>query len=208
MDDNDNIFNGWMQTGTVRRIEVPMYGNMPLVAEAAALQAEIDEAEKAASGTRTINQRSPIPALEAELDALYERLAESRSVWTVRALKTAEAREIAEKFPNPVSPKTIDAKATDAEAERYEARLQKFRHDYEVAETERNLRFVHHAVVEIKTANGSQSGISLEDLRSMFEAEYGRQRLTLLLEAVNKATTGDVAIERPTSPGESGSDRA
>jgi len=205
---DDSIFNGWMQSGTVRRIDVPMYGDMPLVAEIQAIEADIEEAKKGASKVQTINKVDPTRELEATLDAMYERLNESRSVWTVRALTTAEAREITEKFPNPISPKSIDAKATDAEAETYATRFQKFRHDYEIVDTERNLRFVHHGVVKIVTDGGEQAGISLDDLRAMFEAAYGRQRITVLLKAVNDATTGDVAIERPTLPGESGSDRA
>lgn len=202
-----DAFDEWMSSGTSRRGEVVLYGDLPLVDEYLDVQAKIEDLG-GDSAPVTINQRNPRGELEARLAEIGARLEESRSVWEVRALGTEEMVEIDNKYPVPVAPSAVGLKQSDAEWEVYERRFQAFRAKYEKAELERKLAYVHHGVTKIITTKGERSGITVEQLRKMHDAPGGRLRLQMLRDAVVNASTKQVSVPRPTSPGESGSDRA
>jgi hypothetical protein len=202
-----DAFDEWMSSGTARRGEVVLYGNLPLVDEYLEVQAEL-EALGDKSAPVTINQRDPRGALQERLADIEARLEESRSVWQVRALGTEEMVEIDNRYPVPVVPSAVGLKQSDAEWEVYERRFQAFRIKHEACELERKLAYVHHGVTKVVTAKGERPGVTVDQLRKMHDAPGGRLRLQMLRDAVVNASTKQVSVPRPTSPGESGSDRA
>lgn len=200
----------WIESGTVARRTVTIYNDPALASEYEALAARLAEAEAAESDDteRTMDEAPESVAILAQIEALWERWQASKSTWTVRALSGDEARAIVDRHPVPDAPaKPLDT-APAAEKAAHAAAVKAWLRESDRVSAERNLEFIATAVVEVTTNRGTVHHVNVDTLRRMRSRPHGHHRIEQLVTAVNEATQGDVEIPRPTSPGNSGSDRA
>ena len=203
-----DIFDDWLESGTVRQITVEIQ-NDPAVVDAFAIlekrRAEIEA--NATAGEYSRGETDPLAEIEAAEDVLMERWNAGKSEWTVRALTPAEAKAIAKAHRDPSPPQMLPKAAPAAFKAKWEAERDEWLEASSETTLTRNLHFIAKAVVKVKTAKGERASVTVDQLRAMYAREYGPRRAELLLNAVNAATQGEVEMPRPKSPRHSTSDQ-
>lgn len=212
-------FLTWLSTGTTRRETVVLFSDQAGIAELQKLWAEQADIEKRldamddGAGPRqvAIGERSPRRTLEAELAALEERIEEveervdaSRSVWTIRPLRSEEIDEIDDALPKPIMPRpTQEQQSNDKAKKRFESLFTAWTKAASAVDVERILTKLAKAVVSVETPNGKLDGITVAHLQAMEQAEYGNQRITMLEQALTRASTLEKELSRPFSSSDS-----
>lgn len=213
----------WIESGTIGRRQVTIYNDVA----AGDRLVEIDErltelgyggdADPEADGPLAGSSTPEVTALLAEAEQVRERLADSKSVWTVRALAEDEVEDTFDPdkggVPEPKLPIPPPEKAGRKAQEDWVDRVNAHRKAVAAAEAERRLRMIAAAVIAVETSRGRverDAGddpiMSVDQLRSLRSRPHGGQWIARLYEAVDAATEGDVEVPRPTSPGRSTSD--
>lgn len=199
----------WIETGTVAHEQVTIYANRALAGEFTALERRLTAAQAAAeTGDQTLEESGDVARILEQMEDLYARWEASKAVWTVRALSDDEVRDIYAAHKTPTAP---DKPPADAPADVHRAHkgaVEMWTRAVQLATDERNLHYIAAAVTKVETAKGATSTVTVEQLRRMRHRPHGAQDLTRLIDAVNRATQGDVEIARPTLPASSRSDRA
>lgn len=193
-----DLFDDWLESGTVRHIDVELQNDPSVVDEYQALQKRRAELEGSPEADeRSIGDTDPLTEIEAAEAALMDRWEAGKSTWTVRALTPDEAKAISRAHRDPEPPQMLP-KAAPANAK---AKWEKDRDAWREAAGEttltRNLHFIAQAVVKIKTVKGERGSITVDQLRAMYQREYGPTRIEKLLVATNQATQGEVEMPRP-----------
>lgn len=212
-----DVFDDWLKTGTIGRRTVTIYADVEAGKRLAEIDQRLTELTAAADDTDapvdaplSASTAPEIAELEAEAEVLLDRLEDSKSVWTVRAVSqdeveatyTAERGVVSPKMPVP-PPQGAAQKVQERYAENFRAYAER----NEQARKERRLHLLVIAVETIETARGTREGVTLEQLHALQARPHGQQWIDTLYQAVQAATEQDVEPPRPTSPGRSGSGR-
>ena len=212
-------FLTWLSTGTTRREKVTLFSDQAGIAELQKLWEQQDEltnrlealGDDPTAGQVAIGDRSPRRALAAEIEAVADRIEEleevvaaSRSVWTIRPLRSEEIDEIDEALPRPAMPRpTQEQQSTDKGKKRFEALFAAWAKAAAVVDVERILTKLAKAVVSVEMPSGTVDGVTVSQLQAMEQAEYGNQRITLLEQALTRANTLEKEPNRPFSSSDS-----
>lgn len=196
---SDSVIDQWLESGTVRTEDVKLYADQAIMQEMHRLTTWREALEAEPKGQRAMGDTNPMKALEAAEAALWERYEASASTWTVRALTPAEVKKIREDFPEPLAPQMLPKAAPAKFKAAWEIERDQFIKDSETAAIERNLHFIALATTKVVTGAGEADGVTVAQVRGMREREYGPDRVGLLVNAINKATSGEVEMPRPKS---------
>jgi hypothetical protein len=208
--EDDFDLDEWLSTGTLAKRAVEIYNDPALVAEFDILSQRLTAAQAAnPSGAEETMAGGPVSDIIEEMHRLHARWEASKATWTVRALTEDEVRAIVDAHPDPVIPEIIRTPKKPGEvwsdeqlaagAAHLEAR--------EAVMTERNLAMIALAVTEVRTPKGVRRSVTIEQVRKLRSRPHGKAQATRLVQAVESATSGEVEVPRPTSPGRSDSDR-
>lgn len=216
-------FLAWLATGTTRRETVKLFSDQAGIAELQGLWAEQADlearleglGEEPAAGQRAMGEKSErrtveaaLAALDARIGEVEERVEASRSVWTVRPLRSEEIDEIDEALPRPAMPRPTQEQQTNEKAKkRFEEIFTAWAKASAVVDVERILAKIAKAVVSVETPAGNLDGVTVDHLRAMEQAEYGNQRIAMLEQALTRANTLEKEPTRPFSSSDSGSTR-
>lgn len=208
----DDAFDEWLSTGTLARRAVEIYNNPDLAAEYDVLAMRLAEAQAAApqDAEASIGDNDPVAAVLAEMEALHEKWQASKAVWIERAVEEHESKAIVDEVPEPPIPALLSGDKPEPGSPEHEARLaagQAYLAERERVITERNLRLIALATVEVRTARGVVKRVTVEQVRRLRGRPHGKQQTQRLIEAIESATSGDVEVPRPTLPGRSSGDR-
>lgn len=211
----DDIFEGWIATGTVRTEEVDLYADeaglkklAELYARQDELVAEIAQSEDDSQSTqRAVGEKSAVARLKKQLNDVEKQISEietrvdgSKSTWTMRALREEEIQEIKARHPLPSMPTpTQEQLTTDKGKARWEKIRQKYERDISAVNDARVLDEIALSCTSVETARGKSNGVSVERLHGILKAEYGGRRIAKLSNAKNRATNGESEIPRPFS---------
>lgn len=203
----------WLSTGTLARRSIEMFNNPDLAAEYDVLAIRLEDARQRAGdapeGEGTLGDESEVNAILAEMEELYARWQASKAVWTVRALLEQEIEAIGDEIPEPAVPDIIanptpEATTPDtAEYAAHQAAGRAWRAAHEAVIDERSIAMLALAVVEVRAAQGVVTSVTRDQIRALRGRPHGKAQATRLLNAVSSATTGEVDVPRPTSPGRS-----
>lgn len=221
---DDAIFESWLETGTVSRVPVKIFGDHEGVKLLTDLYDQQDKARKAVEEAaesptalqRAVGEQSELAALQArqaeidaEVEQMEERVARSRSVWMIRPLTIEEAEAIEAEFPVPPLPTpTQEQTQTDKGKKRWQQIVAKYQVDRAEVEAQRVIAEIAVACESIEAPAGTAAGVSRERLAAMRAAPYGSARIKMLNDAVKKAMDGEKEPERPFSSSSSESDPA
>lgn len=199
-----DIFDAWLESGTVRRVTVTLYNDPTL--EQAILDLEERRAEIEERGNeRTLGEKSPIAQLERDEEELLARLEASKSTFTVKALLDTDFDTAKDQFPEPEAPQMLPKAAPAKAKEKWARDRDLYVKAAAEAERERRLLLIAAAVERVETTRGTAAGVTVEQLRKMLDggkdhaewAAYGAYRLRVLWEAVQEARRGDVKVPAP-----------
>jgi multidrug efflux pump subunit AcrA (membrane-fusion protein) len=222
--EDDFDLDDWLSTGTLARRAVAIYNDPALAAEYDILAEQVEAAERAAvaglsaggaAAEAAMGDDTDLPELYEEMARLHERWEASKAVWIVRALVEDEVDAITKLHPDPEIPELIrvEKKPGEVWSEEQLAAGRQYREQRAAALTARNLAMIAKAVVEVRTPRGvrrttdTRPAVTVEQMRALRGRPHGEAQTARLLQAVESATTGEVEVPRPTSPGRSGSDR-
>lgn len=204
---SDNIFDEWLESGTVARQQVTIYADQAATEELDALQAELEALEKD-SAPRTISEPSRARALESRFEELRERWEASRITFTLAPIERDTIHRIFEKLPNPPEPPRAAQSAPKKVKEDAEKARRAWALEVDRQEAERVLHLLAESIVRVERPGGSASSITVEQLRAMRDAKYGVPRINRLWAAYQAVMAEAAELPTPTLPGNSGSGRA
>lgn len=196
-----DIFDDWLESGTVRQVEVEIQNDPAVVDEYEALQKRRDEVEKAPETIeRAVGDPDPMAEFDAAEQALMERWEAGKSTWTLRALNVDETDAIIAANPLRDQPKRLPDNAPEAARKKRDAEIAAWLKEAEAVELSRRIDMIAKSLVSIKTPKGSKSSITPEQLHAMYKKPYGSGRISKLFnEGVVPATQGEVQMPRPKS---------
>jgi hypothetical protein len=200
----------WLSTGTLARRAVPIYNDPALVAEYDVLAQQLTEAQGAVeSQDATMGDAGAMAEIYQRMAELHARWQASKATWTVRAVDETELKAITDAHPDPEIPAFMltPKKPGAVWNEEQLAAGAKYREEREAALTERNIAMIALAVVEVRTPRGVVRSVSVDQIRKLRARPHGKVQTQRLIDAIASATSGEVEVPRPTSPGRSDSDR-
>lgn len=212
-------FDEWLRTGTVRRETVDIYFDQEAVQDCLDIAAEIEALD---SRPKTINEASGAVALQERWDEANARLEASKATFTLMPLSRDVVLPIFEQFPLPKPPAnpahewqgkgepTTDAERKHREAleAKFQAAREKFAAEYEAAEAERVAQLLSASIVSVERGGETVDHLTVEQIKQLRDAPYGVARVNRLWKAYEAVHQEVTEIERPTLPGNFGSDRA
>lgn len=204
--EDDFDLDAWLSAGTLARRAVQIFNAPHLAAEYDILAARLAEAETAASSEDiTIGTMTAVQAIHAEMAELADRWEASKATWTVRALTEDEIRAIYEEHPDPEVPELIRKKRAPGEVwdDEQRAAADAFVAARDECVNDRNLAMIAAAVVEVAAGGRTRHSVTVDQVRKLRARPHGKEQAQRLLAAVESATTGEVEVPRPTSPGRS-----
>ena len=138
-------------------------------------------------------------ALQARIDECEARVEPSISKWTVRALTRAELRDISVEYREPLAPVMPPKSAPKAVKEAWEADRDAWLVQATALGEARVLAEIATAVVSVETATGVLDAVTIDQLRALLDAEYGDDNITALSNAVKSASKSERDVSRPFS---------
>lgn len=198
MSDHDDVFNQWLNSGTVAQRSVDIYSRPDLFARYESL-ARQHEAAAAVEKAGEKSLGSPgTEAIEAQMEELYQEWRASKMTWFIRALNASEIDEVrdASNYPEELGK---DASEEDKKA-------------FEKAEREArdtsNVLTVAKAVVKIENPDGEviRDHVSVDEMRAM-RVQLGDTQVMRLVAAALVASTQEVEMPVPFSSRNSKKDR-
>lgn len=186
-------FGEWLESGTIKRREVPLYADAAIMDEMVALDARIQQVEAQEkrdreNGDRSFADKSLLEDLQAEAEALWERYEASKSVWHVRATTPAERDEALNLFPSEDAPLMPHRSAPMAVKKAWEKARDEWKPRAAKAEMERRLLLLSKAVEKVEIGGNTITSVSVDDLRAMLNGAYGTERIDMLWRAVDEAS--------------------
>lgn len=193
-------FDEWLATGTVAKVEVPLYKDKDSLIryrEAAKLLREYRQMVAQDTGERSIGEDDDELELKAAAEEAWEQVEQSRETWTLRALSADEIKAIdaayqvspmPRKLPDnaPAKSQTVQQNKMRAWADEAAAIRQAAAADTIVA-----------AFVSIETSAGTVTSITAEQIQRMRALPGREPDITKLMAAITDATTND---EEPGTP--------
>lgn len=204
IDLSGDVFESWLESGTIRRVTVTLYNDPTLEADIAELEQRRAELEETGA-ERMLDEPSGLAQLARDEEALLERLEASKSTWTVKAILDTEFDKANAAHPEPEAPRTLPLAAPKKAKEQWVRDRDAYVQASAEAERERRLMLIAAAVERVETWRGTAHGITVEQLRKMLTggeqnaewAAYGAYRIKVLWEAVKEARRGDVKVPAP-----------
>lgn len=186
-------FGEWLESGTIKRREVPLYADAAIMDEMVALDARIQQVEAQEkrdreNGDRTFADKSMLEELQAEAEALWERYEASKSVWHVRATTPAERDEAFEMFPEEDAPVLPRGSVSEAAKRAWEKARDEWKVRALKSNNERKLLLLSKAVEKVEIGGNTITSVSVDDLRAMRGGAYGTERIDMLWRAVDEAS--------------------
>lgn len=190
-------FNQWLESGTIKRGTVDLYGDTAMMGDLEALSAKIakveaDEKEDRESGEWTASRKSKLPALEAEAEALMAKYDESKMVVHLRALTQGERDAVLDEVPDPeapVIPRQVNGmtkEAFEVAKREFEKRLPKYKRETANNEAERRIRLLAVAIEKVTVGGEDADAPTIDDLRALRAAQYGNERIDMLWAEVSR----------------------
>lgn len=183
----------WLATGTTRTAEVTLYADQVGVEKLLDLYAELDKLSKSPAGKqRAVGEKSRRTQVEKRIAIVEAEVAESRSVWTLRALTRKEIQVCLDMHPDP-EPDTLNPRELTGEE------LAEYRKGAAEAGALRTLELISKAVVSVEFASGTVDAMPVETLKQMLDAEYGDFRINMLNNARKDAGDAEKGMPVPKS---------
>lgn len=190
-------FNDWLESGTIKRGTVNLFGDAALMPELEALDAKIAKVKKAETEARengdwTASRKSELPALEAEAEALMAKYDASKMVVHLRALTQDERDAVLDEVPDPEAPSIprqvngMTKEAFEVAKREFEKRLPKYRRETAANEAERRIRLLAVAIEKVTVGGKDAEAPTIDDLRALRAAQYGNERINMLWAEVSR----------------------
>ncbi|WP_062077679.1 hypothetical protein [Demequina globuliformis] len=190
----------WLATGTVARVDVPIYNDPAVAAEAEALRverAEIEAALKDDSGEKSLTDTDPFADIDARIEAVSELFEASLSTWTMGAVSGDEWDAIEDAHPREPQPTKPPVGAPAPVAKKY---LEDFR-EWQKRDKERRLTVdiatVAASVLSVTQGDKTTTSVTAEHVRRLRSRPGGIPQFNRLLDAAIQATKGEVAPPLP-----------
>ncbi len=201
-------FLEWLESGTIARRQVVIFNDhqafeafVKVDERLAELghddRAETDQGKAKDAPLGGDPNQVEIDALLDERAALLARMDASKATWTVRAISQPEVESTFEVVPVPKRPMPPKDSAPQAVQDKFQERAQAWFLAQARAEDDRKLATLAIAVVGVETARGSVDSVSFDQLKAMRSRPHGAQWIERLREAVDAATSEDVAPPVP-----------
>jgi hypothetical protein len=183
----------WLATGTTRTSEVTLFADQVGVEKLIDLYTELGKLNKSAAGKqRAVGEKSRRVQLEKRIAIVEAEVAESRSVWTLRALTRKEMQACLAKHPDP-EPTTMNPRELTGEE------LAEYQRGCVEAGSMRTLELISKAVVSVEFASETVDAIPVDTLKAMLDAEYGDFRIRVLNNALKDAGDAEKGMPVPKS---------
>ena len=209
---DDLDFDAWLDGTSLTTVSVELLQTPGLLSEYEDWQRRYHRAKAARHPERSAADRDPVVALEAEGEALLERLEASRTTWHVRALTADDRDAIMAAFPNPTPPKGFDENPprignspTEAQAKAFSQGWEAYRererrwvdeHRPELeayskalaeASTQRGAEEVSRAVVRVEQGGRTIAEHITSEQALQLSGKIGDAQLNVLIEAIGRA---------------------
>ena len=227
MSEQNFDFDAWLDGATVAEASVDIYANLQLLGRYQEWERRYEAAQslaEVAPDERSMGDDDPISELEAEGEQILEGLRASKATWYLAALSSEDEAAIVEAHPIPAAPVTFDepyptitTRPTEAQADAY---LTAFR----AREEQQNAFNVKHmteieahnaAVQAVLEARGAEkivrsfrrveaggkvstSPLTVAQAKAL-PSKIGEPQVSLILKAVDAATSAEPVIPAPFS---------
>lgn len=215
--DENDLFESFLATGTVRRRTVTVYADQAAQDE---LNAIASEADSLSSGPETIDETSRVDELKRRWDDAFARYEASKATFVLVRLEEPIREQVIAMHVDVAPPRKISADASKKAKAAYARALDDWRPLAAQVVMDRGDQALAFGIESMETAKGrrvralakdgtvSAPVLTLEDLRRMFAAPYGPQWKALLTHAFNEVSKEATEPARPFSLAASGSDPA
>lgn len=194
----------WIENGSSSAWETTIYHDLKLANQMQKLDDQYRAAEVAElQGGESLGTRKETKRILAEMESLMERWDKSKTVWAGRGLASEEIEDISAKYenkvvhPEPRRTQFSTEKAYLASYQAWAAAQQEVEEHNAKMQEKRNLEFIAMATETVTSAKGVQVGVKVEHLKALKNRPQGQQAILTLLNAVNRATTGNDSVELP-----------
>ena len=193
-------FDAWLKNGTTAVRTVELHNDRAIPDQLEILDARRKVAMAVIeSGESSEADAAEVAAIDAEMDALYERWEASKETWVVRALADEEIDEITDAHPAEPMPKKPGRDAQPKTVTAYEQKMQAWAKRQKPYRLKVNCAFLELAVVRVETARGVATGITAEQLKAMHDLPGRQGDITVLMEAASLALKSNVEPPVPFS---------
>lgn len=200
---NDFSLLDWMKTGTIATRKVPHYNDQSAYSDYLDWERRYEQAEAdyaAAEGERSMGEKNPLVALNAEGEKILERLQSSKAVFTIQAISDDAIDEINERHPLPPRPVDPPPNAAPVAREKFVRKLEAYVEQVSHINVTRDLEKFELAITTIETPNGTIHGTTAEELRKFLSVPHGRTLLDKFARAFDEAMSSEVTLPGKKSP--------